>query len=411
MLTRKEISSTLNPSVDLQKEYESSRNKNKERKSNLIKKSTFNNNPIDLYLPIRKNAISIHKPCVTLSNNQLLSKSSSLNTSVTLPMISSKNNDSNVQFNFSTKDQSTKNILATLNKVHDKIKDLDNIELVNQRNMEKLNRFNINHLIKKVKMITNSVDMTHKADKTKKYRKLAIKQKKDSRPIEELYSIEATNERLHLQRMILNVEYDNIVNKNKNNSLERNNSFSRRRSYKRATSVKKTFFYKLAENKAIKYTKNNRINEIMAKYQKEREDIDLKYEHLRTSANNSRRENRKKASYLNVEQNNEDFIYKYKSYLQNVEKEEMQHYSNRIFDKEEIEKIIKSKKDLVMEGLKRDYMKHYRDTKDYSNKKIPKVHLKALREKFHHNMVDAFDENNPKMTDNMLKYKIEDYIN
>ena len=153
-------------------------------------------------------------------------------------------------------------------------------------------------------MITNSVDMTHKADKTKKYRKLAIKQKKDSRPIEELYSIEATNERLHLQRMILNVEYDNIVNKNKNNSLKRNNSFSRRRSFKRATSVKKTFFYKLAENKAIKYTKNNRINEIMAKYQKEREDIDLKYEHLRTSANNSRRENRKKASYLNVEQNN-----------------------------------------------------------------------------------------------------------
>ena len=92
MLTRKEISSTLNPSVDLQKEYESSRNKNKERKSNLIKKSTFNNNPIDLYLPIRKNAISMHKPCVTLSNSQLLSKSSSLNTSVTLPMISSKNN-------------------------------------------------------------------------------------------------------------------------------------------------------------------------------------------------------------------------------------------------------------------------------------------------------------------------------
>ena len=411
MLTIKEISSTLNPSVDLQKEYESSRNKIKERKSNLIKKSTFNNNPIDLYLPIRKNAIALHKPCVTLKNSHLLSKSSSLNSSVNLPMISSKNNDGNLQFNFSTKDQSTKNILATLNKVHDKIKDLDNIELVNQRNMEKLNRFNINHLIKKVKMITNSVDMTHKADKTKKYRKLAIKQKKDSRPIEELYSIEATNERLHLQRMILNVEYDNIVNKNKNKSFERNNSFSRRRSYKRSTSVKKTFFYNLAENKAIQFTKNNRIKEIMARYQKEREDIDLKYEHLKTSANNSRRENRKKASYLNVDQKSENFIYKYKSYLQNVEKEEMQHYSNRIFDKEEIEKIIKSKKDLVIEGLKRDYIQHYRDMKDNTNKKIPKVHLKALKKQFHHNMVDAFDENNPKITDNMLKYKIEDYIN
>ena len=58
---------------------------------------------------------------------------------------------------------------------------------------------------------------------------------------------------------------------------------------------------------------------------------------------------------LDLDENNEDFINKYKSYLQNVEKEEMQHYSNRIFDKEEIEKIIKSKKDLVMEGLKRDY--------------------------------------------------------
>lgn len=409
MLTRKEISSTLNPSVDLQKEYESNREEKSKRRANLIKKSTFNNNPIDLYLPTRKNAISLHKPCVTLSNSKHLSKSSSLNTSVTLPMI--KKNESNVQFQFSTKDRSTKNILATLNKIHDKMKALDNVELANQRNMEKLSRFNINHLIKKVKLITNSVDVTHKADKTKKYRKLAIQQKKDSRPIEELYSIEATNERLHLQRMILNIEYDNVVNKNKNNSFERNNSFSRRRSYKRSTSVKKTFFYKLAENKAIKFTKSNRINEIMEKYQKEREDIDMKYNHLKTSANNSRRENRKKATYLNTEQNNEDFIYKYKSYLQNVEREEMQHYSNRIFDKEEIEKIIKSKKDLVMEGLKRDYMNHYRDIKDNSYKKIPKVRLKALKKKFHHNMVDAFDENNTKMTDNMLKYKIEDYIN
>ena len=92
---------------------------------------------------------------------------------------------------------------------------------------------------------------------------------------------------------------------------------------------------------------------------------------------------------------NEYFILKYQNYQNLLQKEELQHYLNRIFGKEEIDKIVKSKKELIMENLKKEYIKYYKDKIDAEElnerNQLNKRKIKEIRKKFYQNIEEAFE--------------------
>ena len=111
---------------------------------------------------------------------------------------------------------------------------------------------------------------------------------------------------------------------------------------------------------------------------------------------------------------NEYFILKYQNYQNLLQKEELQHYLNRIFGKEEIDKIVKSKKELIMENLKKEYIKYYKDKIDAEElnerNQLNKRKIKEIRKKFYQNIEEAFDEKGEWVSDTLQKYNLEELV-
>lgn len=411
MLTRNEIATKMNP---LHSFEESSSIFNTDMsihsQNNLIKKSTFNNNSLNLYLPVKRNIISLQK--IPVENNKFNTELNDSVKSIKFPNIKSRANP--LYHNLSTRDGKTREIIQSLNNIHEKLNEIENEALNQEIKEEKMKRFNLQKLIKKVKLIKKSIDPNLKWDKAKYYRKLAISRKKDSKPVEELRNLEVSNERLHLQKVILNIEYDNVVNKNKNKKLnekKKNDSFVGRK-YKISSTIKRDNFLNFLGRHVFKVKRNLNIEKIVDKYEKDKNIIDKSYSKQKTSllVDNDNCSNKKLPSMAQ----NEYFILKYQNYQNLLQKEELQHYLNRIFGKEEIDKIVKSKKELIMENLKKEYIKYYKNKIDAEElnerNKLNKRKIKEIRKKFYQNIEEAFDEKGEWVSDTLQKYNLEELV-
>lgn len=403
MLTRNEIAMKIIP---LHSFEESSSILNTDMsihsQNNLIKKSTFNNNSINLFLPVKRNVISLQKaPAEKIKFNTEINDT---NKSIKFPNI--KNKEAPLHYNLSTRDGKTREIIHSLNNIHEKLNEIEDKKLNQEIKEEKLKRFNLQKLIKKVKLIKKSIDPNLKWDKAKYYRKLAISQKKDSKPVEELHSLEVSNERLHLQKVILNIEYDNVVNKNK--KVKKNDSFVRRK-YKISSTIKRENFLNFLGRHAFKEKRNLSFEKIIDKYKKNRNIIDKSYFNPKNSPLPDKDD--KKIPSVNE---NEYFFSKYQNYQSLLQKEEIQHYLNHIFGKEEIDTIVKSKKELIMENLKKEYIKYYKDKIDAEElnekNRLNKRKIKEIKKKFYYNIKEAFDEKSEWVSDTLQKYNIEELV-
>ena len=114
-----------------------------------------------------------------------------------------------------------KRVFKEINKKNDKkIEKLT--EINGHYNIIRGKKFHLNNLIKKVKKITKSVDSNIKKKNLKEnhiiemYKRKFLSNKKDPKAIQELETLRKNRENILLKKMILNIEYDNVVNRNKN---------------------------------------------------------------------------------------------------------------------------------------------------------------------------------------------------
>ena len=222
------------------------------------------------------------------------------------------------------------------------------IEERNQRNY-KAKPFNLNQLVKKVRNITKSVDsifkhkINNKYEFANKYRQHAISNKKDSTTVDEFYGVQKSRDYIHLEKIILNGEYDKMIHKmivpNKKHFIYNNNDDDNLNNDKNKSrhirSVSKNDLYR-----SINYICSRNNNYIENNHFSHDDDITNK--------------NRNYEKDL-LERKNIKFFHRYQNILRNLKSEEKIHYKNKIFNKDDIDKIMKSKNILEYDKLKYDF--------------------------------------------------------
>ena len=370
MLTRYEITNIAfpNPSINellLQREPP-------DRKPNIIRKTILNEgNRLNLYLPLNipKYKREFGKR-ILFDNDKLLQKERKLeeirqqmNSFSHKPILYKKK---------IKKDDKLAQIILTMKDNRNKLQELED---KNQKSLEKLAKinggnaekpFNLHYLIKKVREIAKSVNINYKYNKigdtknkfemANKYKKHAIEKKKNSKPIDEFYSLEKSRDNLYLQNLILNVEYHNVMDKDK--KMNNNEVIYKASNYE----INKEEFEKLNEEKS---------KTIFNNYTPSKINLFKKISCL-TSGDLSRNNSGIKKSFFDdnelikeqknfekdlLERRNIKFYHRYKNCLNNIKKEKVKHINNKIFDKKSIDSIMKSRNDLEIDKLKYDYTK------------------------------------------------------
>ena len=228
MLTKNEITNVAFPNPTLE-ELIKQRNPI-DKKPNVIKTAIFTNEKkLDLYLPLNIPKYKKEAEKRNLFDYSTIEKEKKLE------------NIRNQLNNYSYKPSLYKknvNKDDSLSKIINSIKEnrykLQEMEEKNKKNLEKLTKsknpnvfkkpFNLENLIKEVKEIAKSVHFKNKFTKeemkdkyimSRKYRDHAIKSKKNSNTVEEFNDLEKSRDYLYLQKLVLNIEYRNVVRKKK----------------------------------------------------------------------------------------------------------------------------------------------------------------------------------------------------
>lgn len=335
-----------------------------EYKPNLIRKAILNGeNRLNLYLPINmplykkeygkrtlydSESIQAKKDKLTIIRNQL-------------------NSFSHKPILYKRKIHKDDRMAAIIQSIKEHKNKLEEMEENNQKNLERLVKinggsadkpFNLQQLIKKVRNIVKGVDNlksknNNKFEVANIYKEHAISKKKNSRPVDDFYELEKSRDFLFLQKLILNLEYENIVNRNlkkKNKDiLYIANNYEEDDFKDDLLLNNKTI--NLCSNTVLSkndlYKKINKIcstkisrNNSSTKRDYDNEDLISKQRHFEKDL---------------LERRNIKFFHRYKNYMKNIKKEENRHYTLKIFNKKSIDQIIKSKNDLELDKLKYDY--------------------------------------------------------
>ena len=426
MLTKNEITYNAFPNPSLEELMLKREPLN--RKPNLIKKAIFNEEKkLNLYLPLN---IPIYKKeynqsCI-YDNNKSLARQKKLD-------------NIRKQLNsFSFKPQIYKKKINKgdkMNKIIESIKEnrskLQEMEEKNQKNLAKISNsketiserpFNIKNLVKEVKEIAKSAALPkykkiknkNKFEIARKFRNNAISNKKDSSSFEEFLDVEKSRDYLYLQKLILDIEFRNVVDIN--------------------LKPKKDVIYTVsnydAENDEIDNTQRNKNQPIRLIKNNPKIQLNEKISEI-CSKNNSRINSAHKSDYLNeelliqnsnfekelIEKNNIKFFHKYQNCLNNIKREEKRHYNNKIFSNSAINQIMKSKNDLEIDKLKYDFTDKIgaieANNKGFYHKKDPEKKIKEKKEAMsclNHRIYNAFENDENGKIDTANLFKIEDYI-
>lgn len=220
--------------------------------------------------------------------------------------------------------------------------------------MEGRPEFNLKELTKKVREITKSVklNLRSKEQIALKYRLHCIANKKDSSSVEDFLRLEKSIDNMNLLKVILNVEYDNIFNGEKK-----------------------------ARHSTVKKGISSSYAKALEEYRRMQREIELKEIHRKS--NKSKSSSKRKGSRSNtgkqtelsdqnegsvliteVDKKKKDvfrfdqkyYFDKYQKCLSNFLIEEKTHQNKMVFTSNEISNIMKSKKAIVLDGLKKDYV-------------------------------------------------------
>ena len=312
-----------------------------------------------------------------------------------------------------------KRVFKEINKKNDKkIEKLT--EINGHYNIIRGKKFHLNNLIKKVKKITKSVDSNIKKKNLKEnhiiemYKRKFLSNKKDPKAIQELETIRKNRENILLKKMILNIEYDNVVNRNKNE--KKNNVLM--------YTVNNYETYKENEKKMNNLSRN--IFKCYSKrdFFKERDLLKKKLtqkQKFYSEEESNSNSNSKIYNYESelLERKNNSFFNKYNNCLRKLKDEEIKHYNNKVFKKCDIEKIMKSKNDLEIDKLKYDYsfnigqMEYLNKTSSLMKKKMNLDIVKKKKE-ISHNKIEnklntAFKNEITGLIGNK-QYEIEEYL-
>ena len=429
MLTRYEITNIAfpNPSINellLQREPP-------DRKPNIIRKTILNEkNRLNLYLPLNspKYKREFGKR-ILYDNDKLLQKERKLEELRT--KMNSFSHKPVIYKKKIKKDDKLGQIMLTIKDNRNKLQELEDR---NQKSLEKLANinggnaekpFNLQYLIKKVRDIAKSVNINYKYNKigdtknkfemANKYTKHAIENKKNSKPIDDFYTLEKSRDNLYLQKLILNTEYHNVMDRDKkmnnneviykasnyeinNEEYDKVNEEKSKTIFNNSTPSKKDLFKKIYSLTSGNLSRNNSgikkhlfdDNELIKDQKNFEKDL--------------------------LERRNIKFYHRYKNCLNTLKKEKVKHINNRIFDKQSIDSIMKSRNDLEIDKLKYDYTKigtieainktafsrkkMFIDLKEKKEKAINKVNNKINTAIFNHDIGKITSSN----------YNLEDYI-
>ena len=370
MLTRYEITNIAfpNPSISellLQREPP-------DRKPNVIRKTIMNErNRLNIYLPLNLpkykreygKRILFDKDKLSQKERKLEEIRKQMNSFTHKPILYKKK---------IRKDDRLAEIMLTMRENRNKLQELEDKNQKSLENLAKINGgnaekpFNLQHLIKKVRDIAKSVNMNYqlnkigniknKYDMANKYKKKAIENKKNSKPVDDFYSLEKSRDNLYLENLILNVEYHNVIDKGK--KMNNNEVIYKASNYE----INKEENDQLNEGKSKTIFNNNTPSKMNL----------FKKIGCLTSGDLSKNNSRIQKSFFDdnelikeqknfekdlLERRNIKFYHRYKNCLNSIKKEKVKHLHNRIFDKESIDSIMKSRNDLEIDKLKYDYTK------------------------------------------------------
>ncbi len=325
-----------------------------------------------------------------------------------------------------------KEIVEIIKSLSEKKRNFKEINKKNDKKIEKLTeinghyniirgkKFNLNKLIKKVKKITKSVDSNIKKNNLKEnhiieiYKRKFLSNKKDPKAIQELETIRKNRENILLKKMILNIEYDNVVNRNKNE--KKNNVLM--------YTVNNYETYKENEKKTNNLSRN--IFKCYSKrdFFKERDLLKKKLTQIQkfySEEESNSNSNSKIYNYESelLERKNNSFFNKYNNCLKNLKDEESKHYNNKVFKKCDIEKIMKSKNDLEIDKLKYDYsfnigqLEYLNKSSSVIKKKMNLDFVKKKKEIRHNNIVNKLNTAIKNEISGFIgnkQYEIEEYL-
>ena len=325
-------------------------------------------------------------------------------------------------------------------------KKLIKLEKENNENIYKLNGdkktdavpFNLNKLKKKVHDIVKSVDVDFKhkiKDKYKlanNYKEHAILNKKNSKTYDDFCQVEKSRDILFLQKVILNIEYNNVVNKNKSKISKNDDIFYRAGNYL----INENIDYKKnnsnnKENK-LKMSRRNlqeKINKICSTFT-----ISNKIYHTESTDLTNEKENNKEneiSKTLEIE-NKDDFdkdlqeknhilfLNRYQNNKKAIKKEENKHFNKMIFNKNQIEQLIESKNHLFIDKLKYDYqekmsnlgVKKISEKRTHINNNDEKIKNKNLKKikKIGKKIYIVVEDEEDGNKSNLNQYSLENYI-
>jgi len=362
-----------------------------ENRPNLIKKAILKEKEhLNLYLPLNipyykkdiessvlnktNNKKLSTKNNESINNNNLYSKKIYINKLKQKKYVENLYEDIN-KVNIS---DYVKNIRSSIKNEHKKITKL---EEGNNENIYKLNGgkktevvpFNLNKLKKKVHDIVMSVDadfkykIKNKYKLANNYKEHAILKKKNSKTYEDFCQVEKSRDILFLQKVILNIEYNNIVNKNKSKISKNDDILYRAGNFviNEKIDYKNNNNSNISNKNKLKLSRNElqeKLNEICStsitnRYNTENTDLKIEKEINKQNELSKTLEIENKDDFDKdlQEKNHILFLNRYQNNKKAIKKEENKHFNKMIFNKNQIEQLMKSKNHLFMDKLKYDY--------------------------------------------------------
>lgn len=438
MLSRNEIASRVLPSIVASRQWRGTTIDNSfnddynhsdfkaMNNKNIIKKAILRNRNINLYLP----SMLFSKPKEILSSfekerlrkiNQTEVKESLLNLNqIGNNLIESNATQKRTQIINECQSKDYLAIKAKFNAVHDRLKHFKS-EVPKPK--EGRQPFNLKELTRKVKMITKSVNLNIKSkeDISLRYRLHHIANKKDSRSVEELLRLEKNLENIYLQKVILNIEYDNVFNerkKVKHNTLKKNQTatypivIKHNEPQPDANTELNNGLYHIELPPTNPKSTNTRTTRTLLSPKSQRNKKRAKEEKVSLTEMNKRTRN-------SFRFDQQYFLDKYERCLSNIINEEKSHKDMMVYTSNEINQIIKSKKDIVLDGLKCEYVNKFNENVELEKKieqkgtemfkKIEQKHKEQQKKRIEKKVNQAFvysEEGNL----NSMRFQIKDYL-
>lgn len=365
MLSREEVNSTIIPNISTLPPVSSSSHKTL---PNLIHKSVFKGEiPVNIYLPNTS----------TISNSY--QKTKSIKRKILINPIPQSKSEVNLDEVFLyAKSEECSKIIDAKDKLLKRMNDIFEKEKIKSTKHQRT----INEIVNDVKKNKEKCEKD-RSEKVKNYFHHALMKKRNPKSIDMLYSIEQSRNHIHLQKLILNVEYKNEVtnkkkiktNDNKFNNVLNERVFNQvKEQLKKKNIIKsrnqfghfrgKSFVFKTELTTSEKLNESTHVNTDKLRKLFERK----KTTHKTTLVS---RTNKLKPTLIttpaeiNSEPNheiqfdNDVFAEKYKNINNVISNEKLKHYHQKVLSKDEIDFLIENKRDLLIQKLKDEYIEKY----------------------------------------------------